>query len=175
MPGWVGLLPWLAAGLQTLPEHLDAQGRPLKSSHAAGRSGSSALLLAGTRPTSALDGHQALLSVPFLGLGAWCLFWPHSVERLCLRKKYRHESVTSGLLMSCFGSQAMLFGLAMLTVEPTREFYGCLAAALTPYFAFNYWGLYGEGRRIFTEFLWLDAIGNCILLAVAGSGYLKLR
>ena len=42
---------------------------------------------------------QRLISVPFLGLGGWCLFFPGMVEQLTLQPAYQHNSATSALLI----------------------------------------------------------------------------
>ncbi|MGB3626096.1 MAG: hypothetical protein WA989_09715, partial [Henriciella sp.] len=56
---------------------------------------------------------QLALAAIFIGLGAWCLLSPHSVERLTLRPEYQHLSATSALLLGCFGAQAILGGLVI--------------------------------------------------------------
>ncbi|MHA7872891.1 MAG: hypothetical protein ACX939_11120 [Hyphococcus sp.] len=41
---------------------------------------------------------QRLIAVPFLVLGAWCLFLPRMAERLGFQPEYLHERETTALL-----------------------------------------------------------------------------
>ena len=59
---------------------------------------------------------QRLIALPYFGLGGWCLFAPHMVERMTINPEYQHLSATSALFIGCFGAQAVWavcsFGLA---------------------------------------------------------------
>lgn len=152
--GLFGLLPWVVKTARTLEKPGDSRASGVARA----------------------DSRQSLrivsLALPFLSLGGWCLFFPASVERLCFKKKYRHGSLTSKLLISCFGSQAVLMGLSLACLEPTKEFYAVFSAALMPFFAFNAWAILGDGRKVFTDLIWLDFFGNCFLLYTSIRGVL---
>lgn len=117
----------------------------------------------------------ALLAFPFLSLGSWCLIKPDSVEKLCFKKRYRHESPMSRMLISCFGAQAVLMGATLATVQRTREFHVAFSALMFPFFIFNCWGLFGAGEKLFTPWLWLDFLGNCLIFSVTSVQAYKLR
>ena len=54
---------------------------------------------------------QRLIAAPFLVLGALCVFFPETVERLGVRAEYYHGSPATALFIGCFGAQAILSGL----------------------------------------------------------------
>ena len=59
--------------------------------------------------------------------------------------------MTSGLLLGVSNLTARgfaLFGLSMI-----------------PYLGFNAWFLVGPGKGVFTEWLWLDLVGNVVFLS----------
>lgn len=112
---------------------------------------------------------QKLIAVPFLGLGAWCLLHPTSVESLSLRAEYQHLSTTSALLISCFGAQAMLAGVILLSCRFTRTTYLVLGIALLPFLAFNYAFVFVW--PLFTSWMALDLAGNLLMIVLCAIGW----
>ena len=112
---------------------------------------------------------QRLIALPFLVLGAWCLFFPAMVERLGINPEYQHLSTTSALMMGCFGSQAILSGLFAWFSRFTRTTFLVYAIALLPFFWFNYWFVYVV--PVFNRWMALDFISNAIMLALSLWGW----
>ena len=112
---------------------------------------------------------QRLISLPFLILGGWCLFFPRTVEALCLRPGYQHLSETSALLIGCFGAQAVLSGLFALFSRFTRTTFAVYAAALLPFFWFNYWFVFVV--PMFNAWLALDFVANVFMLGLCVVGW----
>lgn len=113
---------------------------------------------------------QYLLAAIFAGLGGWCLIDPHSVERLVLRPEFQHLSATSGLLMGCFGAQAVLVAIIIAFSEFTpRTFlvFGLLGSI--PFFIFNWYFVFIA--QMFTPFMAIDFVGNLGILACGLTGY----
>ncbi|HEY0649580.1 hypothetical protein [Phenylobacterium sp.] len=114
---------------------------------------------------------QRLISVPFLGLGGWCLFFPSMVEKLTLQPAYQHNSETSALLIGCFGAQAVLSGLFAYFSRFTRTTFLVYAIALLPFFWFNYWFVFVT--PMFNSWLALDFVSNLAMLALCVLGWRK--
>lgn len=71
--------------------------------------------------------------------------------------------------MRCFGAQAMTSGL-LLGVSPMDErSFTAFGVAMLPYLMFNAWFLAGPGRGVFTNWLFMDLVGNVVF--AVGSGY----
>ena len=117
---------------------------------------------------------QYLLAFIFLGLGGWCLVAPAQVESLGLRPEFQHNSMTSALLIGCFGAQAVLAGtLIATTIFPARAFliFGLIGSV--PFFVFNYYFYFS--LRMFTDWMLLDFVGNAGILACGIAGYTLKR
>ena len=112
---------------------------------------------------------QRLIAVPFLGLGAWCLFFPQTVERLGFRPEFYHGSATTALMMSCFGAQAILAGLFAWFSRFTRATFLAYGIALLPFFWFNYWFVFVV--PMFSRWMALDFIANVAMLGLCVIGY----
>lgn len=112
---------------------------------------------------------QRLIALPFLGLGAWCLFFPAMVERLGVNPEYRHLSTTTALMMGCFGSQAILSGLFAWFSRFTRMTFLAYAIALLPFFWFNYWFVFVV--PVFSRWMALDFVSNIVMLALSLWGW----
>ena len=113
---------------------------------------------------------QTALSIIFIGLGAWCLLMPGMVESLVFRPQFQHLSATSMILMGCFGAQAVLAGLVILTSDfrPSTFLVFGLFGSL-PFFAFNYYFYFSA--KIFSEWMLLDFAGNIGILTLGLLGY----
>ncbi|MDN3645801.1 hypothetical protein QWY75_06250 [Pontixanthobacter aestiaquae] len=112
---------------------------------------------------------QRLIALVFLTLGGWALFAPASVIELAITPEYQDSTYLTAFTMACFGSQAVLFGVMALVVEwPPRAFL-VFAAALLPFFWFNYHFHYVE--PVLTSIGMLDFAGNVTMLLLALLGW----
>ncbi len=112
---------------------------------------------------------QRLIAVPFLLLGAWCLFLPGMVERLSLRPEHVRGDAVTLLLLGCFGAQAMLAGLFAFFSRFTRATFLVYAIALLPFFWFNYWFVFVV--PLFSAWMLLDFGANVAMLILCVIGY----
>jgi hypothetical protein len=112
---------------------------------------------------------QRLIAVPFLTLGAWCLFFPQWVERLVLTPAYFQGTTATAVLIGCFGAQAFLSGLFAAFSVFTRTTFLIYGIALLPFFWFNYWFVFVV--PVFNEWMALDLIANLAMLALCVVGY----
>jgi hypothetical protein len=112
---------------------------------------------------------QRLIALPFLALGGWALVAPQSVLDLCLRSEVRDVSPVATLLTGCFGAQALLCALFILTTRFTRISFAVYGVALLPFFWFDYY--FYAIQPIFTEFILLDLVGNVVMLALCWMGW----
>ena len=112
---------------------------------------------------------QRLIALPFLVLGAWCLFFPAMVERLGVNPEYQHLTVTSALMIGCFGSQAILSGLFAWFSRFTRTTFLVYAIALLPFFWFNYWFVFVV--PVFNQWMALDFVSNAAMLGLSLWGW----
>ncbi|MEQ1716751.1 MAG: hypothetical protein ABL907_12320 [Hyphomicrobium sp.] len=116
---------------------------------------------------------QRLIAAPFLILGAWCLLYPNSVERLSLRPEFQHLSGTSALLVGCFGAQAILSGVFAAFSRFTRWTFLGYGLALLPFFVFNYYFVFIV--PMFTAWMTLDFAANAFMLGVCVIGWRTTR
>ena len=113
---------------------------------------------------------QYILAAIFIGLGGWCMLMPAAVETLSFRPEYRHLTMTTAVLVGCFGAQAVLVGILALTAQfrPSTFLIFGLAGSL-PFFAFNYYFYFVT--EVFTEWMLLDFAGNLGILTLGLLGY----
>jgi hypothetical protein len=116
---------------------------------------------------------QRLIAVPFIVLGAWCLFFPGTVERLGLRPEYYRGDITTALLIGCFGAQALISGLFAAFSRFTRTTFVVYGLALLPFFWFNYWFVFVV--PVFNVWMALDFACNVAMLALCVVGFRGLR
>jgi hypothetical protein len=112
---------------------------------------------------------QRLIGAVFLVLGLWCLVAPVSVEALGLRPEYRHQSLTTAILIGCFGAQAVLNAIFIFFSRFTRKTFFAYGVALTPFFFFNYYFVYV--LPAFNEWMAMDFIANLFMLGLCVWGW----
>ena len=116
---------------------------------------------------------QFMIAAVFLVLGGWCLFAPASVIELGITEAYRDSAYLTRFTMACFGAQAVLFGVMALVTRWSAASFAVFAAALLPFFAFNYWFHYEV--PVLTSIGMLDFVGNVTMLALAVLGWRAAR
>jgi len=116
---------------------------------------------------------QFMIAAVFLVLGGWCLFAPASVIELAITEAYRDSAYLTRFTMACFGAQAVLFGVMALVTRWSAASFAVFAAALLPFFAFNYWFHYEV--PVLTSIGMLDFAGNVTMLALAVLGWRAAR
>jgi hypothetical protein len=114
---------------------------------------------------------QRLIALPYFILGGWCLLFPGMVERLTINPQYQHLSATTGLMLGCFGAQAVLGGLFVWFSIFTRRTFLAYAVALLPFFLFNYWFVFVV--PLFNRWMALDFFSNATMLALSLYGWRK--
>lgn len=112
---------------------------------------------------------QRLLALPFFILGGWCLVAPHMVERLGFNAYYQHLSTASALMIGCFGAQAVLGGLFIAFSHWTKRTFAVYAAALLPFFWFNYYFVFEV--PVLTRWMALDFGANLFMLGLCVWGW----
>lgn len=112
---------------------------------------------------------QRLIALPFLVLGAWCLFMPRTIETLMVTPEYRHLSETTALFIGCFGAQGVLSGLFAWFSRFTRATFLVYAVALLPFFGFNYWFVYEV--PVFNRWMAVDFVSNAVMLGLSLWGW----
>lgn len=116
---------------------------------------------------------QFMIAAVFLVLGGWCLLAPASVIELAITEAYRDSAYLTRFTMACFGAQAVLFGVMALVTRWSAASFAVFAAALLPFFAFNYWFHYEV--PVLTSIGMLDFAGNVTMLALAVLGWRAAR
>jgi hypothetical protein len=87
------------------------------------------------------------------------------VITLSLEPQYALTNRTTSLLMRCFGAQAMTAGLLLGTSNMTVTSFTAFGVSMIPYLGFNAWFIIGPGRGFFTNWLWMDVVGNMVFLS----------
>jgi hypothetical protein len=116
---------------------------------------------------------QFLIAAVFLALGGWALFAPASVIALAVTPAYQDAAFLTRFTMACFGAQAVLFGLMALVTRWSARSFAVFAAALLPFFGFNYWFHYEV--PVLTSIGMLDFAGNVTMLVLAVLGWRAAR
>lgn len=103
--------------------------------------------------------YQRTLGMIFLGLGGWCLLFPGMVESLGFRPEHQAGTLTSKVMMGCFGAQAVLCGILIMTARFTPKTFLIFGlAGSIPFFGFNYYFYFVE--PVFSDWMLLDFAGN---------------
>lgn len=112
---------------------------------------------------------QFYIALVFLGLGGWALLFPAHVIDVAITEEYRENTFLMRFAMACFGAQAVLFGIMALAVRWRARGFLVFAAALLPFFWFNYHFHYVE--PVLTSIGMLDFAGNLTMLIAALVGW----
>jgi hypothetical protein len=91
------------------------------------------------------------------------------VEALMFTPAYQHLSVTSALMIGCFGAQAVLGGLFIWFSGRTRTTFLVYAVALLPFFGFNYRFVYEV--PVLNRWMALDFGANAAMLGLSVWGW----
>ncbi len=113
------------------------------------------------------------IAAVFLILGGWALFAPGHVIELAITPEYQNSAYLTNFTMACFGAQAVLFGIMALALRWTANAFLVFAAALLPFFWFNYQFHYVE--PVLTSIGMLDFAGNVAMLVLALLGWRAAR
>lgn len=112
---------------------------------------------------------QYCLASVFILLGGWCLVSPSSVLALAITPQYRSNAPIVPILMGAFGAQAIIAGLFAAFSTFTRTTFAVYAAALLPFFVFDYYFYVVE--PMLTPIGLLDAAGNIVMLVLCWLGW----
>ena len=115
---------------------------------------------------------QYALAAVFFVLGGWCLLSPASVMALTIRPEYQSGDPIVAVLIGAFGAQALIAGLFAAFSTFTRTTWAVYAAALLPFFVFDYWFYAVEPMLTWVGLL--DAVGNVIMLGLCVLGWRAL-
>ncbi len=116
---------------------------------------------------------QHCIALVFLLLGGWALFAPGNVIDLAMSEAYRENTFLTRFIMACFGSQAVLFGIMALVTSWSARGFAVFAAALIPFFGFNYYFHYEV--PVLTSIGMLDFAGNAVMFVLALAGWRAAR
>lgn len=113
---------------------------------------------------------QICLSLIFILLGSWCLFFPGMVIEVTFRPEFSAASDQARFIMGCFGAQAVLTGTIIWTARftPTTFLVFGLAGSI-PFFVFNFWFLFVE--PVLNQWMLLDFAGNIGILVIGFWGW----
>lgn len=114
---------------------------------------------------------QLGIAAIFLLLGGWALFAPRSVIELAVTPEYRDTGFLVIFAMSCFGAQAILFGIMAIFVRFTSRAFLVFAILLLPFFVFDWY--FHSVKPVLNSVGMLDAAGNVAMLALALFGWRK--
>jgi hypothetical protein len=117
---------------------------------------------------------QYFLGFIFLSLGSWSMLSAGTVESLAFAPEHYIGTDASRLMIACFGAQAVLGGIVILSSRFTPLTFLVLGlAASLPFFGFNYYFYFVRG--MFTDWMLLDFVGNVGILACGLLGYRLCR
>ena len=113
---------------------------------------------------------QYFLGSIFLILGSWALFFPAHVEKLGFSEEYYIGTISSSVLLSCFGAQAVLCSVLIFFSKFTqRTFLVFGFAGSIPFFVFNYYFVFVI--PVFNKLMVIDLLGNMGILACGILGW----
>ncbi len=124
--------------------------------------------------------YQRFMGTVFTGMGLACLMFPSTVLRLSIPVDRWTSIITINqvdpivkLLMQCFGSQAVLSGILILSSEFTESTFAIFGTSMIPFFVFDCLAWSGG---LLTSFGAVgDAVGNIIFSVCSYYGYKGLK
>jgi hypothetical protein len=116
---------------------------------------------------------QRLIGLPFLVLGAWLVVSPGTVQLVGVLPEARDGSALATLALQCFGAQALLCALFILTSRFTRYSFLAYGVALLPFFWFNWYFVFVN--PLFTAGMLIDFVSNLGMLALCALGWQAAR
>lgn len=116
---------------------------------------------------------QRLIGLPFLILGVWLVISPETVQLLTIRAEARDSGALANLALQCFGAQALLCALFILTSRFTRWTFLAYGVALLPFFWFNWHFVFDV--PIFSPGMMIDFVSNLGMLALCYLGWRAAR
>lgn len=116
---------------------------------------------------------QRLIALPFLVLGTWLVLSPDTVQLVAIRAEARDMSPLATLALQCFGAQALLCALFILSSRFTRWTFAANAVALLPFFWFNWHFVFVN--PIFTLGMLIDFAANLAMLGLCALGWRAAR
>ncbi|KAJ3036597.1 hypothetical protein HK097_003797 [Rhizophlyctis rosea] len=127
-----------------------------------------------------------IIALPFLLGGSWCLIHPSSVLRYATNPKFLPRQPphlqtpdqsqahrAAKFTLRCFGCQALLVSVCLLTMKPTKLFYKVFGGALVPFFVFDFLAVRTGALNVVGGVL--DGLGNVVMLAACWIGWRSIR
>ena len=112
---------------------------------------------------------QLILGGVFSAMGLGTMLLPRQLLPLSLTNYSKSDSTDLTLTFRCFGAQATLCGLILLSCEPSKKLYRNFGLAILPFFVFDF--LAWEQGLITTFGAIGDAAGNIVFSVCAYQGY----
>lgn len=115
---------------------------------------------------------QRIMGGTFFAMGVGTMLFPSTVIDLCFSPEYFNNSQGERFLMSCFGSQATLQGLLLLTCEMKQSTWLKWGLGIIPFVVFD---VYTCPKGPYPLVTWLgaagDGLGNAIFLTCCYLAY----
>ncbi len=115
---------------------------------------------------------QIFMGTVFTGLGLATMLFPKKAAELSFKEEFLGKEGVSKplkLTMQCFGSQATLCGILILTSKFTADTFKIFGLAMIPYLAFDYYAWQTDALTPLGAIG--DAVGNVIFAACSLVGY----
>ena len=117
---------------------------------------------------------QYVMGSVFSAMGLGTMLFPRMVYDLCFTKDFvEHAQLTAPmkLMIQCFGAQASLCGLTILSTTWDKIAYRNFAAAIVPFFVFD--GYFYRSGALTALGAIGDLAGNLVFVACCWQGYFR--
>ena len=115
---------------------------------------------------------QRIMGGTFLAMGAGTVLLPSTVIDLCFNPDYSDNTAAERFIVRCFGSQAALQGVLLLTCEMKPSTWFWWGLGILPFVAFD---ILASPSGPYPMITWLgaagDGIGNAIFLTCCYLAY----
>ena len=115
---------------------------------------------------------QQVMGGTFLGMGLGTMLLPSLVMKTCFNPTYFNDTVGEHILVGCFGAQATLQGILLLSCSFRKRTWLYWGLGILPFVAFDLYACPWGPLPVLT---WLgavgDGLGNAIFLAACYLGY----